>query len=859
MRTRRIALLTLWMAAVPARAAPPWRSAVDHDRFAAPPADIDADPKLRVGPRTPHGFQLRPYCNGPTEALVFVLAMETKPREIAELVQRFDLNVDLVYVTQGYKYTGKGDYYENIAYYMQIYQKHKDFAKSAGAGPGEERLNRLLEQDHDVYVFADVLAGNWPPGTRHKFDFLTPRQTEKIAAKVRGGAGIVCTGELPAHFFLAAERPMPQVPSSLTAGCVIAHLADHGGILAQMRKRQAPVTDRSVAEALITAYGIGKGRGIHIAYPNVGQTNALVPLIPHGDVAEVEYDHWMAWVGKAVLWAAGKESGVDLTFPAERSIFRQDGGPSNAIRVDLVGHSGEVNVQPRVVNRYGEAWELPAVTLKASQRSASIALPQLPVGDYFLDVTCATNRGVLGFWSKAFAIDNDVWIQDVILKDLSALPGEVLRGRVRLHNVFAWPGRELCVYLRDSFGRDIGRTCVALPESRAAALFYGHGWQRRIWYEYPHGKAGQYEALPFERQVPENATLSMRAVAVLRQDGRVIDRKRAHFTSPQLDRTKFRFFQWDPPCDYLGYHAFRRLAENGWNAVLTQEGRSSGAALACNMPAVRYVARVTDRVLASGVMDGQWLTSRRDVPIPWNDDATMDAHFARLARAYGSTAREGVLAYSLGDEGTLRGADLSPQDLRAYRQYLREQYGGINALNDSWATRYEGFQDVGLVTFDAVIERYGAVDAFNEAHNGSFETWEKVRDSYAGAYGPTYKIKAHIYGDWAFLAGNYPRWYDRQAFARRNFGELLGRFARAIRQCDPRAVVGVEGVRSIWGHRINLATFDGIWRNPTAVADHDDLAAITGFLGMDGNNPVSDVLRALASPGDIHIAQRWMQ
>gem|GEM_PF-6586783 len=856
-------LLLLCVSARPAHGqhSVPWRSTVDYDEVARPQPDVDAAPTIRIEPGAPHGCGLRPYSRGPTKALVFVLAMETKPREITELVQRFDLDVDLVYVTQGYKWSGQGDYYANFVYFMQVYQRYQDFARSAGVGPGQERLNRLLEEDHDVYIFADVLAGNWPPGTRHTFDFLPPAQLQTIVDKVRAGAGIVCTGELPAGFFLAKAAPLAKTPSRLTNGSALAHLADYSGVRARLRRQGLPVSDRAAAAALLTTFELGEGRGVHVSYPNAAQINALVPTIPYSDTAQVDYDHWLAWIGKAILWAARRETPVELLFTgAEELEFERNAAAAAVVRGTVEGADrvqAPLRLQPRITDRTGPGRQLPAAVIEPGQTTFVIELPRLSAGNYILDVVCSSPAGALGLWSKPFAVRSSIGIEALVPVRLAAMPGTEFEGRLRLHNAFAKPGRALYVLLRDSWGRDIGRTDIELPEARLAALYYGSGWQRQLYAVYPDGKANQHEELPFSVTVPATATLGMTAIAELTEDGQVIDRKRASFTVPRIDRSRFRFLQWHPPFDLLGYHAFRRLRETGWNAVMTQEGRSSDVAVACDMPAARYVMRVTDRVIPAGIADGQFLTSTHG-PLPWNDDAAMDLQFERLADAYAHTDRQGVLAYSIGDEGTLRGADLSPQDLDAYRGYLQQCYGTIAALNESWGSDYREFAEIQLLTFAAVIERFGEVAGFNRTHATEFATWAEAEAGSRAVYGPGSETKADIYADWAYLIGNYPRWYDRQAFARRNFGALMSRFAAAIRRRVAGAAVGVEGVRSVWGHRINLDTYAGIWRNPNAVADLDDLVARSGFLGIEGNAPVTDVLRALAAPTDLHIASRWM-
>jgi hypothetical protein len=78
----------------------------------------------------------------------------------------------------------------------------------------------------------------------------------------------------------------------------------------------------------------------------------------------------------------------------------------------------------------------------------------------------------------------------------------------------------------------------------------------------------------------------------------------------------------------------------------------------------------------------------------------------------------------IGDENDTAGCCLDPHCIAAYKDFLRQQYKTIDALNASWGETYASFDDVQLYPDDE----------FNRGE--------------------------------AFKKGIYPRWFDRQLFAR---------------------------------------------------------------------------------------------
>ena len=150
-------------------------------------------------------------------------------------------------------------------------------------------------------------------------------------------------------------------------------------------------------------------------------------------------------------------------------------------------------------------------------------------------------------------------------------------------------------------------------------------------------------------------------------------------------------------------------------------------------------------------------------------------------------AREaGVLAYSLGDENAVRASCLSPHCLRAYQRYLEEQYGAIDALNPEWDTNYNSFAEIELLA-DSDLPATNAPKWFQQYFA---ERQDLHRTDSEGAKGADLE-KQIAFGNIndemrALQAGNYPRWYDRQAFQCHTYVQWCKRSRRPSGRSIPR-------------------------------------------------------------------------
>lgn len=258
-------------------------------------------------------------------------------------------------------------------------------------------------------------------------------------------------------------------------------------------------------------------------------------------------------------------------------------------------------------------------------------------------------------------------------------------------------------------------------------------------------KAGQtypftYKAGPFD-------TILMRVEAVLLSGKTEVEQKTAQFNVPKRRQGQFNFVMWDAPNDCLGYYAWRKLQEAGMNTDLVGSFGSAKDPVqprkvleACDASVIPYSTRIQDPKDENGYMQ----------PVCWNDEPKVTEYVNNIVQAQRLQREKGVFVYSLGDEGVTLGCCVHPACLAAYRKWLQGQYGTIDKLNDSWSTKYASFEEVNLLD---------------------------PKDNLEGASSKT----------------NFPRWYDRQAFARYNLMQFSGRFVEAYKTIDPLAMTGFEG------------------------------------------------------------------
>lgn len=248
--------------------------------------------------------------------------------------------------------------------------------------------------------------------------------------------------------------------------------------------------------------------------------------------------------------------------------------------------------------------------------------------------------------------------------------------------------------------------------------------------------------------------LLCKVTARLLEEDRLLDQAVAEFASPDRSLGDFHFLVWSNGGNSaVRHHINRQLARGGvdWidNTGLTGGDRrrtesSCRRAAMYNLKSVPYITRIaslqeTGRVRRPCLNDPEHLES-------WTDGLT--------ERATGAAAYAPP-AYTLGDENFLVRGDLdvctSSHCLAQFSTFLSDEYGSIDKLNPAWNSAHKTWEDALPATFDEVKE--------NPEH--------------------------------------WPRWADHRRFMDTVFTRAHARGRDAVRDGDPGARVGFDGVFSL--------------------------------------------------------------
>jgi beta-galactosidase GanA len=544
---------------------------------------------------------------------------------------------------------------------------------------------------------------------------------------------------------MIAKRERDTLDEALWRGVPLARLAALAGL-------NAPLGDAAAAQSMIQAYTLGEGRGVHLKYPAF----VMAPRLAFRHRALTEFDYWMLLVGKALAWSAHRETPVAVS--AAATAVRA--GDSNRQTFTVVLRSGDARqVDAECRLRRGDGWTVPLgvqrLTLSANaDTTCNVSLPAyLCADDHWVDVVVRTDGESVGAGALWFAPTSLEGIAEVSVDAESVERGQpvtvsvVTRGTLHAGDVVR-------IQLRDTYDRVLVRRDLPAVVGR-----------------------DRYQA---ECVVPAQSSIFMRAEGALVRDGHGLEQREASFYAPDRRRGQFNFVQWAGRGDVLEYYAWQKLAEAGWKITLG----GAEAMGAFDVTRIPYCTRLMETHNKEGIMQ----------PVCWNDEPKVTEYVDSIVQKQVEVRKQGPFVYSLGDEGTTTGCCVHPACLDAYRQYLKRQYGSIEALNASWGSDYADFAAVDLLDHKDIMEGAAATQ-----------------------------------GKWA-------RWYDRQAFSRANLAHFTGRFVDAFTAFDPHAITGFEGTGGFGDDFDLLLDTMSFWSPYPSIGD--------------------DILRSVADRS--HIRANWM-
>ncbi len=478
------------------------------------------------------------------------------------------------------------------------------------------------------------------------------------------------------------------------AGLVLLGMDDNRVLKNKNRLKQVPEFLEDVGGA--TVFTILQGRGVRLPKR---------PTIDYRPGWEVDYDEWDMRLGKAILWAASNEPKLSLSVkPKNKELARSD-LPAPAATLAWRGVAQPVAAGITLRRDDGAVIFTTNRALDKPEGDLALEIPLVRAGEYHLDVVARGGDRVAAFASMPLAVVSPQHEVRLELDQDWAEIGQELSGKVRVVGEVR-PEQCVTVSLLDRRDREIARQTVEAGTVQQVFHFSVQPW--------------------FPMLLNVRATLADKKgeVASAWQFARVVNRHRG----------RFNFVMWDTPRGNLAPWAEQALAGSGVTVHL-RAGSPEPCIAACDIAWIPYTTHI----------------GAACKPACWSDGEKIQSHVDRIVDEYAPVRRHGVFVYSLGDEIVVRGSCLSPHCLDAYRKYLEDQYGRIEALNASWGSHYASFREVQL----------GKPDDNDEA--------ESLR------------------------AGNFPRWFDRQAFQSYNFCKLCERFGDGFRRIDPQSRCGFEG------------------------------------------------------------------
>lgn len=737
---------------------------------------------------TPHVKWARPLAGGPLQALILCDWMVG--REVIELAQRLDM--DYIAPTIGIpRYLG---YTEGM------------FGAAMTVDKIMDDLRKYLTQDLDVILIGGLRG-----------DILSDDVIDLILDKVRAGTGLVWANPnnmpdrlweaLPLRGLEAGSRPLAQWRAEqshwLTAGIPWEALPP----TTMSRYSEAGTTlARADRYPLLAIGDYGQGRTVALGYSTSWQgpgnyATGLTPWILFAPTRFAYWEYYHCLLAKCMLWAGRREPQVTINAltvePAE--LLQGEGAGTVQMRLNNSGPTTTLKASVRVVDEFGAtvAQFEHELSVPAGESAPELALPgNLTGGLHLVDVILRAGQSTVDFGSTSFTVRPRVEVAALKLADDRIYrAGDNVEATATLRGIAPDPAQvAVRATLRDDYGR------VIAAQSLNAS---------------PAGD------LSVKLPVPEPlTTLNWLRVEVVDAAGTVLDAaEHKVLTMPRhFENRDFKPWcgmLWGNPAgpysrEYLIPGAAAQVRKLGVDTVLCSGNWLIDEELrnAFEHGFRMQVMGVVGPVLNVGEVRGEgrmgYLKQREEYartgdkkylerPYCLNDPQVLDEVAATVERVATAAARYRPVGYNCGDELSMTyyvtpyDYDFSPPALQAFRDWLRDQYGTLPALNAEWQTNFATWDEVMPMTAEEVRDHptyapWADHRTFMEVTFAQFFRWA---DDVLERFDPGARIgvsgtqAAEAYGGWDWYrlteALDYAQTYDHQSTGQmhRSFGHDL--------------------------------------------------------------------------------------
>ncbi len=704
-----------------------WLVAADAPSAKIEPLILDVGPQI-IRPSTsvvtPHIQWAKPLAGGPLRVLF--IDHQNKMREAVEFAQRLDLEFEF------FGSTGSmNPYYLRGGHYL-------------GDEPGAKtaRLQSILSNEYDLIVMGNVAWKRFP-------EFARAGILEKLAS----GAGLlrISTGHVGDQIdgdLQNAAADSLAVPAWVGSGVpwqALPVFKKYDGCSKWLNGTfKASKYGRGVYLE-ITGY---KPADLQIISPGFVESPLWhrwcdywwVPMrlyasphpdldMPITDIKLLDYDYYLACLIKAMMFAAQRPPAMIIE---DARPGNSDGRNDDAGKLCSLSRAGFTNLVFKVVvNDQRALTEVEAVfalrdrdnqiqgtiqhrnvILQSITNLVDFPVPAVPGGDYFADLWIKDKGATLGFGSRALRVTSDVEFKDISLGHDHFRVRDAFKARISCAIPATHSNLYLVVRQHDNHGRLVRRMSLPLRQAEFSLPLPAIENPLTVW-----------QFLDFDI-MGENIPLARRRVSYTLSDLYLTD--------------AIRIGVWHlARMSYLNFHIYREYYRHGFDSTgrfietsagyndfyglgphsTFKVGRFEMATLA-NLRFMPPIARIADYGTAEWAEktcldhEGkQKLQVKPNVRYPCVNDPEYVRLFAKRARDvvrhYG---RQSTSEYFFDQEPSYahtwaRGNQdvcVCSNCVAYLRNYLRNTYKTIEALNQEYDTHFDGFDRVFPVTFDQV-------------------------------------------------------------------------------------------------------------------------------------------------------------
>lgn len=599
-----------------------------------------------------------------------------------------------------------------------------------------ERTLELLEsRDWDVIVSWEHWRAPWPK--------LSGEAKYRVLASVADGTGLIFTRRAPGS--VLRDDRKTEVPATTLAGGL--GLSGRAG-RDESYFHYMPREESALKNKWVSTYRIGRGRALRFArFKKDGNSGAKLFTWNH----RIDHQYMMAEMGRAILWAAGREPEVRFV-SAPPALWKLDWGTSEGQEsrwvLEIGGEKRDITLRWRIRDLTGRIHHRDRKRFAGAtgRLECAVTLPDLGAGRYYLDVFAESPRGGENYGYSGIEVAPP-WAVEIERKQQGVEVGSPLEGTATVSLTEdapdAVPDGRLVLSLIDIHDRIVDRASRPLSPDRP---------------------------VPFSFPTQPNYPIEMRVEARVVAAGRPAGSASTAYHLLKRRHDRFNVVLWGTWTGPYQHWGKRKMWETGVTSFLGRntEGaniNSTPTNFAYNWPVgdarLRFPRLKKDPELGVPVMH----------PACWNDEEPFGEMLAAKDGVFQRGTRTPVFVYNMYDEGPHSGLCLHPECLEAYRGWLKEQYDGDLAwLNREWESGYDSWAEVNV--------------------------W-KTGDN---------REKA------ARKEGLYARWSDRKHFGEVNFcRRMVGGLARRARRHDPKARVGFEGSGGFGMDFDELIENSGFW------------------------------------------------